>query len=77
MLLIERYQPCLCDPAAGDAVDAGRPPEDLATAERGAAVGQLDERLLVMCLAPLVDLDRSAGELAAEAEVSGDRLAAR
>ena len=62
VLLIERHQPCLRDPAVGDAVDADRPPDNLATAERGAAVGQLDERLVVMCLAPLGDLDRSAAQ---------------
>jgi hypothetical protein len=76
VLLVERYQPCLRDPPVRDAVDAGRTPYDLPTAERGATVGELDERLLVVCLAILGDPDRPSGELPSEAEVPGDRLAA-
>jgi hypothetical protein len=76
MLLIERHQPRLRDIAFGDAVDAGGSPDDLFAAERGATVGELDERLIVVHLACLGDPDHPSGELTPEAQVSGDRLAA-
>ena len=70
MRLIERYQPAFSDPAVGDAVDAGCAPHDLPAAERGATVGELDERLGVVRLAAFCDSDRPSRKLSPEAAAS-------